>query len=147
MDDPAEPDPYALDSSGLGCIGRVEEWRDVWPKEAGHLTPWLYKNIGVLGKALGMKLIAVGQEVPVGELRLDIKAEDADGNVVVIENQLERTDYGHLGQCLVYAARLKARTVVRVAKRFRDDTLATAEGEEDEAQEDHLGGPDIETAL
>jgi hypothetical protein len=124
MDDPAEPDPYSLDSSGLGRIRRVEEWRDVWPKEAGHFTPWLYKNIGVLGEALGMKLTAVGQEVPVGEFRLDIKAEDADGNVVVIENQLERTDHGHLGQCLVYAARLKAQTVVWVAKKFRDDFRA-----------------------
>jgi hypothetical protein len=123
-DDAAPLGPDALDSRGLGRFRRVEGWRDVWPKEAGHFTPWLYQNVNVLGEALGMKLTAVDMEVPVGEFRLDIKAEDDDGNVVVIENQLERTDHSHLGQCLVYAARLRARTVVWVATKFRHDFRA-----------------------
>lgn len=40
---------------------------------------------------------------------------------LVIENQLERTDHGHLGQCLVYASGLDASTVIWVAPTFRDD--------------------------
>jgi Domain of unknown function (DUF4268) len=59
----------------------------------------------------------------VGEFFLDIRAIDGDGNLVVIENQLERTDHSHLGQCLVYASGLAQGpvTVVWVAPRFRDD--------------------------
>jgi hypothetical protein len=75
----------------------------------------------VLSDALGTVLTVTGTEVPVGEFRLDIRAEDGDGRVVVIENQLERTDHSHLGQCLVYASGLDASTVVWVAPQFRDE--------------------------
>jgi hypothetical protein len=60
-------------------------------------------------------------EVPVGDFRLDIRAETEDGGIVVIENPLERTDHGHLGQCLVYASGLEAVAVVWISPRFRDE--------------------------
>jgi hypothetical protein len=63
--------------------------------------------------------------VPVGEFRLDIQAESQDGRTVIIENQLERTDHGHLGQLLVYASGLEAASVVWVAPRFREDHRRT----------------------
>ena len=84
-------------------------------------TPWLADNIDVLADELGMSLTVTATEVLVGEFRLDIRAEDQDGRVVVIENQLERTDHSHLGQCLVYASGLEASTVVWIAPSFRDD--------------------------
>lgn len=78
-------------------------------------------NIDVLADELGLALTVMATEVSVGDFRLDIKAEDEDGRVVVIENQLERTDHGHLGQCLVYASGLEASTVVWVSSHFRDE--------------------------
>jgi hypothetical protein len=114
-----------LDSKGLGRLQRVANARDVWVSEAGDFTPCLAENIDVLADALGMVLTVTGTEVPVGECRLDIKAEDDDGRVVIIENQLERTDHSHLGQCLLYAAGLDASTVVWVAPTFRDDFRRT----------------------
>lgn len=74
---------------------------------------------------MGLSLTLTATEVPVGEFRLDIKAETADGRVGIIENQLERTDHGHLGQLLVYASGLEAVIVVWVAPASRDDHRRT----------------------
>jgi hypothetical protein len=97
----------------------------VWTSEAADFTPWLAENIDVLADELGMTLTVLQTEVPVGGFRLDIRAEDGDGRTVIIENQLERTDHGHLGPCLVYAAGLEAATVVWIAPQFRDEFRRT----------------------
>jgi hypothetical protein len=43
-----------------------------------------------------MSLTPMATEVPVKEFRSDIQAQTSDGRVVIVENQLERTDRGHL---------------------------------------------------
>ena len=105
-----------LDSKGLGRLRRVANPRDVWISESGDFTPWLADNLDVLAEELGLSLTLVAMEVPVGEFRLDIQAQTADGQLVIIENQLERTDHGHLGQLMVYASGLEAAAVVWVAE-------------------------------
>ena len=110
-----------LDSKNLARLRRVADPRQVWTSESGDFTPWLAENIDVLADELGLTLTVVGTEIPVGEFRVDIRAEDDDGRPVVIENQLERTDHNHLGQCLVYASGLEASTVIWVTTQFRDD--------------------------
>src|SRR4051812_28339062 len=114
-----------LDRKGLGRLRRVANARDVWTSEAADFTPWLAENLDVLADELGMSLTLLATEVPVGEFRLDIEAQTNDGRVVIIENQLDRTDHGHLGQLLVYASGLEAAAVVWVAPRFRDDHRRT----------------------
>ena len=114
-----------LDSKGLGRLHPVANARDVWTSEAGDFTPWLAENLDVLADELGLSLTLIATEVPVGEFRLDIQAQTPDGRVVIVENQLERTDHGHLGQLLVYASGLEATAVVWVAPRFRDDHRRT----------------------
>lgn len=110
-----------LDSKNLGRLRRVADAREVWISESSDFTPWLAENIDVLGDELGMTLTIVAQEVPVGAFRLDLQAVDEDNRVVVIENQLERTDHSHLGQCLVYASGLDASTVVWISSSFREE--------------------------
>ena len=110
-----------LDSKNLGRLKHVADPREVWTSESGDFTPWLAENIDVLADELGMTLTVVGTEVLVGQFRLDIQAQDDDGRIVIIENQLEKTDHSHLGQCLVYAAGLEASTVIWVSRQFRDD--------------------------
>lgn len=110
-----------LDSKGLGRLRRVADPRGVWAMEAGDFTPWLAENLDVLADELGLVLTTVATEVPVGSFYLDIQAETEDGRPVIVENQLARTDHGHLGQLLVYASGLEAAVVVWVAPDFRDE--------------------------
>jgi hypothetical protein len=51
----------------------------------------------------------VEREQNVGDFSVDLLAEDAAGNPVIIENQLEATDHDHLGKLLVYLSNLDAK--------------------------------------
>ena len=95
--------------------------RTKWPHEALDFTPWLAKqeNLDLLGAELGLKLECAQTEVQVGSMYLDILAKECDtGALVAIENQLEETDLGHLGQLLTYATGLDARVAIWVATAF-----------------------------
>ncbi|MDE2717523.1 MAG: DUF4268 domain-containing protein [Chloroflexota bacterium] len=95
------------------------EVRKMWEHEALDFTPWLAKNLDLLGGALGMKLEDAQVEVPVGPYFLDILAREADDGVLVaIENQLEETDLHHLGQLLTYATGCDAQVAIWVAPEF-----------------------------
>ena len=94
--------------------------RAVWPHEALDFTPWLAQNLELLGEELGLRLGLVMPEKPVGPFFLDILAKDTDtGDLVAIENQLEWTDFNHLGQLLAYATGCDARVAIWVATEFR----------------------------
>ena len=106
----------------LAKIERVSDLRATWPNEAQHFTPWLADNIAELGEALGMDLELQQTEAPVGGYSLDILATDLNSSrPVIIENQLEATNHGHLGQLLTYAAGFDAGVVVWVTREFRDE--------------------------
>ena len=95
--------------------------RTLWKDEALDFTPWLaeQENLDLLGAELGLSLECAQTEVPVGSMRLDILAKECDtGALVAIENQLEETDLGHLGQLLTYATGLDARIAIWVAPAF-----------------------------
>lgn len=114
----------------LGKLQRVE-LREVWDSEAGSFTPWLAQgeNIKFLGDAIGVELEVQAQEKVVGPFRADILCKDtANDTLVLIENQLERTDHTHLGQLMTYAAGLKAVTIVWIAERFTDEHRAALDG-------------------
>ena len=99
----------------LSSITTVDP-RKVWPNEARHFTPWLAANIGELNRALQLDIEITQTEAPVGALSLDIlgKVSGTD-DIVIIENQLDRTDHRHLGQLIAYAAGLDARIVIWVS--------------------------------
>jgi len=114
----------------MTTLGRLErvELRDIWVTEAQDFTPWLAReeNLKVLADAVNMDLELEAQEKNVGPFRADILCRNSDdGSWVLIENQLERTDHGHLGQLLTYASGLDVVTIVWVAAKFTDEHRAS----------------------
>lgn len=60
-----------------------------------------------------------------GPFRADLLCKDTvTDRWVLVGNQLERTDHGHLGQLMTYAAGLNAVTIVWIASRFTDEHRA-----------------------
>jgi len=105
----------------LGSIQNVDP-RSVWPNEAGDFTPWLAEHADLLGEALGLEIETEQREAAVGAFSLDLLGREVGSDrVVIVENQLERTDHGHLGQLLAYAAGLDAKIVVWISPDVREE--------------------------
>jgi hypothetical protein len=110
-------------------LGRLEkvDLREQWQREDTDFTPWLAaeENIALLGETIGLVLEVQEQEANVGPYRADILCKNlADNSLVLIENQLEKTDHSHLGQLLTYAAGLNAVTLVWVVGSFTEEHRA-----------------------
>jgi len=113
-------------TEALGRLSRVD-LGNVFNSEPGDFTPWLAQeeNLKLLGEAIGIDLECEAQEKSVGPFRADILCKDTTSDSwVLIENQLERTDHGHLGQLLTYAAGLDAVTIVWIADHFTEEHRA-----------------------
>ena len=84
--------------------------RDVWPHEAHDFTTWLEQNIDVLNDdlAFGIDPDSIRREAAAGALSVDLVGENENGESVIIENQLGRSDHDHLGKVLTYTAAFEA---------------------------------------
>ncbi|MCE5310982.1 MAG: hypothetical protein LLG20_25350 [Acidobacteriales bacterium] len=136
-----------MNAKTLGRLQRVD-LRDAWSTEAAHFTPWLAQeeNLKLLGETVGIELELDSQEKDVGPFRADILCKNTvNGDWVLIENQLERTDHTHLGQLLTYAAGLNAVTVIWIAARFTDEHRAALDCLNERTDDKiHLFGLEIE---
>lgn len=130
------------DQAGGENLARLEpvvDLQTVWKNEAQDFTPWLAReeNLALLGETIGMELEFEAQEKDVGPFRADLLCRDTVTNeLVLIENQLERTNHTHLGQLVTYAAGLGARTIVWIADRFRDEHRAAMDWLNENTKED-----------
>lgn len=99
--------------------------RRIWGHEALSFTPWLAapENLAQLGDALGIEFDEddIRQGVGVGDFSADILTSDLSGRKVIIENQLEKTDYDYLGKCITYAAGIGAEIIIWIARNVRDE--------------------------
>jgi hypothetical protein len=112
----------------FGTLAHVN-LREAWQHEALNFTPWLAQNLERLGEAVALDLELLEEEagLPTTDdtFSADILARNrVDDTNVLVENQLEGSDHTHLGQILTYLAGLEARTVIWVAKSFRESHLA-----------------------
>ena len=111
---PLDVEPRIQQRSDGPHLGRLE-WvspRFVWVHEERDFTPWLLAHAAELGEALGIDLELDIAERPVGPFELDLIGSDlTNGRVLIVENQLERTDHRHLGQLVTYAAGTDAATI------------------------------------
>jgi hypothetical protein len=99
-----------------GPIGKLQRvpLREVWKHEATEFTRWLRDNVEVLGEAVDLVLNQAESERPAGDFNVDLVAEDDSGTLVVIENQLERSNHDHLGKLLTYLVMVGATKAIWV---------------------------------
>src|SRR5690606_5433515 len=104
-------------------IGKIEivPIRQAFGHEAANFTVWMEQNIDALSERIGLKLTVLERERSVGSFSLDLFCEDENGDAVIIENQLERTDHDHLGKLLTYMINLEAKTAIWVATEVRPE--------------------------
>jgi hypothetical protein len=104
-------------------IGKLKKvpLREIWRNEAKDFTTWLAENIDTLNEFLETNFSVVEREHSVGDFSLDIKAEDLDGQKVIIENQLEKTDHDHLGKLITYLSNLDAKTAIWISSNPREE--------------------------
>ncbi len=95
-------------------IGKIESvpLREIWKHEAYDFTSWLQDNIDVLNDVLGLSLSNPESEQSAGSFNVDLVAEDENGNPVIIENQLEKSDHNHLGKLITYLIAIGAKTAI-----------------------------------
>ncbi len=91
----------------IGKITKVP-LREIWKHEAQDFTTWLQRNIDVLNSVLDFQLSNPEREQTTGNFNVDLVAEDENGNPVVIENQLEKSNHDHLGKVITYLASVGA---------------------------------------
>jgi hypothetical protein len=89
--------------------------RELWVGET-KFTRWLEENIDFLNDAIGFDISIESREEKVGPFKVDLYGEDNFGNKVVIENQLEKSDHGHLGQLITYFTNLGANIAIWIVK-------------------------------
>lgn len=107
----------------LGKLARVD-LREYWKHEAFDFTQWLseQENIELLSDEIGIGIQVLQTEASVGRFNVDILAEEENtGRKIIIENQLEMTDHGHLGQLITYAAGLDAEFIVWIVRDVREE--------------------------
>ena len=107
-------------------IGKIKELelRKVWPHEAADFTPWLEAHPEELGEILGLELEFI-REQSVGQFSLDLFGRDKSSNtIVIVENQLEKSNHSHLGQLLTYAGGYDPSYIVWIASEIRSEHKA-----------------------
>lgn len=95
--------------------------RTVWQHEARNFTTWLAKNLDYLEDVTNISLDLLAREAATGNFLVDILAEDHNGNLVIIENQLEKTDHDHLGKLLTYMSNHNAKTAIWITSKPRPE--------------------------
>lgn len=106
-------------------IGKIEKvaLREIWKHEAQDFTTWLEKNIDVLNSVLDFQLVTIEREKNTGNFNVDLVAEDDNGNIVVIENQLEKSNHDHLGKVITYLAAVGASKAIWIVSEPRQEHI------------------------
>lgn len=107
-------------STEVGRLDRVP-LREVWKHEALDFTPWLERNPDALSEVLDFPLENIERERSAGDFSVDLVGEDLSGGIVVIENQLEKSDHDHLGKLVTYLAALEASAAIWIVSEPRPE--------------------------
>lgn len=100
-------------------LTRAKQLRDAFPSEVRDLSHWIAENIDEINKVTGLSLSNVGRERAAGDFSVDLIAEDQDEKIVVIENQLGKSDHDHLGKVLTYLTAFDAKAAIWIVEQPR----------------------------
>ncbi|MCA9469502.1 MAG: DUF4268 domain-containing protein [Nitrospira sp.] len=98
--------------------------REAFKHEAYDFTKWLQENIDVLNECLDLTLLNAEREAAAGDFSVDLIAEDEQGNKVIIENQLEKSNHDHLGKLITYLVAVDARAAVWIVSHPRPEHVS-----------------------
>ncbi|MBA7704975.1 hypothetical protein ES703_113798 [subsurface metagenome] len=107
-------------------LGKLEKGdpREYWKDEARDFTPWLAQedNLDLLGDTISLQIELENTEILVGKYRADIIAGDVNSErIIIIENQLEKTNHDHLGKIITYASGIGAEIVIWICSLVTDE--------------------------
>lgn len=110
----------------MRSIGKLErvDLREVWRHEATEFTTWLEENIEFISEVVDLELTVNEREAKAGDFSVDLLAETATGETVVIENQLERSNHDHLGKLLTYLTAFDAKSAIWIVSDARAEHVA-----------------------
>ena len=115
-------------AGGVMKFGKLKkvDLRELWSREDKEFTPWLKDNLDHLGTEIGLDLEKVEESETEALLdnsgfKVDIVVTTKDGEQIIIENQLEKTDHKHLGQIMTYMINREAKVAVWIAKDVREE--------------------------
>lgn len=112
-----------MNALNIGKLERVP-LRQVWEHEAYDFTQWLQENIAELNTTVDLTLVNVDREHAAGSFSIDLVAEDEGGGTVIIENQLEKSNYDHLGKLITYLAPVEAKAAIWLVSDPRPEHVA-----------------------
>jgi hypothetical protein len=104
-------------------IGNIEKvpLREIWKHEAYDFSKWLQENIDVLSEVVDVQLSNPEREQSTGNFNVDLAAEDEAGNLVIIENQLEKSSHDHLGKIITYLSAVGATKAIWIVAEQRPE--------------------------
>lgn len=98
--------------------------REAFKHEAYDFTKWLQENLDVLNDCIDLTLSNAEAEATAGDFSVDLVAEDASGNKVIIENQLEKSNHDHLGKLITYLVAIEARAAIWIVSEPRPEHVS-----------------------
>lgn len=125
LDDSLAPKELGVKVKKFVMIGKIENvpLREIWKHEAHNFTTWLENNIDILDTVLDFRLSNISREHGTGNFSVDIVAEDESGNIVIIENQLEKSNHDHLGKIITYLASVGASKAIWIVSEPRQEHI------------------------
>ncbi|MYD24829.1 MAG: DUF4268 domain-containing protein [Gemmatimonadetes bacterium] len=125
-------------------MGKIEkcDLREVWPLEL-DFSRWLANHIQALDEQVRWNIdpTSIRQEVTKGKLRVDLLVDVVDpetnkSSEVVIENQLDATNDGHLAGVMTYLSAFKASGFVWIASDVTQEYAETVQWLNDKSEID-----------
>ena len=116
-----------MSSTNIAKLERLP-LREVWKHEAYDFTKWLEENIDVLNTALNLNLVNVDREQAAEAFSIDLVAEDDGGGIVIIENQLEKSNHDHLGKLITYLTGMSVKAAIWIVSNPRPEHVTAVAG-------------------